>query len=205
MDQGTEETFLAQIFHAVPDFEPIGGVVQKQFVLQLNVLPGRGYAIEASTDLLNWTLVSHEFATNTTITLTQPPAGSQGLFYRAREESNDRFANAYAISGLPTTTGGSNQGATSEPGDPTNYFSQVFGFGNPVWWSWTAAVSGPVGISASGTAFNPVLGVFTGSSLPNLVPVLNLAANSSDRAIHLATTAPICSVPRWTRTIQRLC
>ena len=179
LDLASEESFMARSFSAVPNFAA-GGFVQGQFVMQLNVLPGRGYAIESSPDLLNWTVISHEYSTDAVMIVTQPPGGSQGVFYRAREESNDRLAAAYTIQGLPATSIGSNEGATSESGDPTNYFSQVSGFGPPVWWSWTATVSGLVGVSATAPRFNPVLGVFTGSSLADLSPVVDLTTDSSE-------------------------
>jgi hypothetical protein len=178
LDLTTPETFIAKYFPPVPDFASETGIVQNQFLVQLNVLPGRGYAIESSTDLRNWTLVLHQLATNTVITFADPDVRESRRFYRAREESNDRFNQAYIIAGFPATVLGSNQGATSEPGDPTNYFNQVFGTGSPVWWTWTAPASGLVGISAAGSSFSPAIGVFTGSALANLVAVQNLATNS---------------------------
>ena len=178
LDRGDAETFLAQYFPPITEFSTAGTLGQNQFLVQLNILPGRGYTIESSRDLMNWSPVVHEFATNSTITLVDPIAGKPGVFYRAHEESNDRFAHAYAINGLPASTSGSSLGATPEPGDPTNYFNQVFGTGTPVWWTWTAPATGVVGVSAAGSAFNPVLGVFTGNTLAQLASVPNLAANS---------------------------
>jgi hypothetical protein len=189
LDLGTAESFISQRFPAVPDFDS-AGAVQNQFVVQLNVLPGQGYAIESSTDLVDWTAVLHEFATNTVLTLADPDSAGPRRFYRARQESNDRFTNAYVISGFPAVAFGSNQGATSEPGGPTNYFNQNSGTGTPVWWVWTAPASGEVGVSAAGTGFRAtVLGVFTGSSLADLVPVPNLANGSFRNEFDLQATA----------------
>jgi hypothetical protein len=62
----------------------------------------------------------------------------------------------------------SNLNATKEPGEPTVA-------GNPggksVWWQWQAARSGPVTIETVGSSFDTLLGVYTGTTLSNLVLV----------------------------------
>jgi len=62
----------------------------------------------------------------------------------------------------------SNLLATKEPGEPDIA-------GNPggksVWWQWPAPVSGPITLSTDGSSFDTLLGVFTGTSLSNLVLV----------------------------------
>jgi hypothetical protein len=60
----------------------------------------------------------------------------------------------------------SNLNATKEPGEPELA-------GNPggksVWWQWKAPRSGPVTISTKGSSFDTLLGVYTGTSILNLV------------------------------------
>jgi len=84
---------------------------------------------------------------------------------------NDNFANARVFSGYSYAANGTNVGATRESGDPTyvgdNYTS------NPVWYKWTAPLSGPVEIDTCYglTDFDTVLGVYTGSALGSLTEV----------------------------------
>jgi hypothetical protein len=60
----------------------------------------------------------------------------------------------------------SNLNATKEPGEPELA-------GNPggksVWWQWQAPRSGPVTISTKGSSFDTLLGIYTGTSILNLV------------------------------------
>ena len=178
------EGFLATRFTALPNFSRVHGFAQQEFLLQLNVLSGRGYVIESSADLLNWSPEFHLFATNHLLSVADPnPGANPRRFFRAREESNTLFENRYVISGLPTTGFGNNQNAISEPGDPPlsagSPGGQVNGDGAPIWWTWTAPVSGEVGISAvKGNGI--VMGVFTGKSLATLAPVANLNANQGN-------------------------
>ena len=121
------------------------------------------------------------FATNSVLLFDDPdPAGNPRRFFRAREQSNNLFQYRFVISGLPMRAFGNNQGAVSEPGEPalTTSGSSLFAAGSPLWWSWTAPVSGEVGIiSSRENGFPTLLGVFTGSDLSNLVAVQNSAPN----------------------------
>jgi streptogramin lyase len=178
LDLTSAEAFLAKRFTPALVFASRGEIVREQFVVQLDVLPGYGYAIESSPDLVNWTPVLSEFATNSVITLADPDIVERSRFYRAVRAANDRFVAPSTISGFPATAPGSNEGATSEPDEP-NYFNQNGGAGTPVWWAWTAPSSGVVGVSASASGFQPLLGVFTGPNLPGLASAQNLAANNN--------------------------
>lgn len=96
--------------------------------------------------------------------------------------ANDQFANSITLSGSSTVAGGTNVLATKENGEPNHG-------GNPggksVWWSWTAPASGDVVVNTNGSNFATLLGVYTGSSVNALTPVVPLgvrrpeAANSS--------------------------
>src|SRR5437773_5978573 len=88
---------------------------------------------------------------------------------------NDYFANRIALgSGSSITTSGSNVGAAKESGEPT--IAGRIG-GKSVWWSWTAPSAGTVTIKTTGSSFDTLLGVYTGSSVSALTTV---ASNDDD-------------------------
>src|SRR6266567_3334494 len=91
---------------------------------------------------------------------------------------NDNFANALPLTGAVVTTTGSNVGATRESGEP-NIGSNIGGAS--VWWAWTAPGNGAVTIDTSGSSFNTMLGVYTGSS----VNALTLVASNDDYSTNL--------------------
>lgn len=83
--------------------------------------------------------------------------------------ANDSFANRTVITGQNITLTASNVGATLEldevsPIDPNPV-------GSSVWWTWTPTVSGSTTISLSGSDFDTVLAVYTGTTISNLVVV----------------------------------
>ena len=86
----------------------------------------------------------------------------------AATPSNDDFANAAALSGLPVSTTGTNVDATSEPGEPGHASGAAY---NSVWWSWTAPSDGDVTVDTCGSDFGARLTVYTGSSVDALTPV----------------------------------
>ena len=61
----------------------------------------------------------------------------------AEPPSNDDFANAIVLTGLPVSTTGTNVEATSELNEPVHAF---VGGGASVWYTWTAPSSGTVTI-----------------------------------------------------------
>lgn len=82
---------------------------------------------------------------------------------------NDDFANRIAIVPSPsnclTVVTGSNLNASREAGEP---FHVGWPLGGSVWWSWTAAFTGPVRISTIGSSFDTLLAVYTNQTLPTL-------------------------------------
>ena len=90
------------------------------------------------------------------------------------QPANDMFANRIVITGTNTAVTGSNVGATRETGEP--YHAGVTG-GASVWWSWTAPSVGTVTISTTGSTFDTVLGVYSGSSVSALT---ELASDDDD-------------------------
>lgn len=135
-------------------------------VLPLAVQAGFGYLVESSTDLAHWTPVDHVFAATSVLLLTDTnSAATQARFFRGRQLSNDLFADRFVIDQFPATILGSTVGAAAEPGEPS------LGFGQSIWWTWTAPVSTQVGICMAGTDFGAQVGVYTGDSVTNLIPV----------------------------------
>src|SRR5262249_53544142 len=79
--------------------------------------------------------------------------------------SNDNFADRVSILGSSVTTNGYNLGATSEPGEPN---AGGLSSGKSVWWSWTTTTNWSVSLDASGSSFDTVVAVYTGTSVSNL-------------------------------------
>jgi uncharacterized repeat protein (TIGR02543 family) len=88
--------------------------------------------------------------------------------------ANDNFANRRTLTGNSVTTNVSNVGASYEPNEPMHL--ATFG-GKTVWWSWTAPASGGVTLTASNSALDTLVAVYTGTSVSNLTFV---AGNDED-------------------------
>jgi hypothetical protein len=89
--------------------------------------------------------------------------------------ANDEFAAAQVLNpATPTEASGDNTGATKEAGEP-NHAGEAGG--HSVWFSWTPAESGRVGISYGGcfAPFTPVIGVYTGEAVNALASVASSA------------------------------
>jgi hypothetical protein len=81
---------------------------------------------------------------------------------------NDAFASRIAIAGLPATAFGSNVAATAEAGEPDHAGSLSSA---TVWWSWTASSNDYVEVNTYGSAFDTVLGVYTGTAVDALTEI----------------------------------
>ena len=133
------------------------------------------------------------FSTNSTVTLTATPnAGSflVGLGGQATNTysfvvtsattvyvnfnalTNDNFADRLTatpnIGGAGFGGSGYNVGATREIGEPL--LASHIG-GRSVWWTWTAPSTGATTVATTGTLFDTLLGVFTGSSVGALTSI----------------------------------
>ena len=74
---------------------------------------------------------------------------------------NDRFSMATRVSGRSGRARGSNVGATMESGES--------GLGDKsVWWRWQAPISGRLTVDTTGSNFNTILGVYTGTRISSL-------------------------------------
>jgi hypothetical protein len=121
-----------------------------------------GTTVDPANDIDMWTLQEYAASTNTWSTWwgrvgapLPPPA-------------NDNFASAQVISGTSGSVSGSNAGATKETGEPNHA-------GNPggasVWYRWQAPAGGSITINTSGSSYDTVLAVYTGSSVSALTPI----------------------------------
>ena len=100
-------------------------------------------------------------------------------YHTAAAAYNDDFANADDLTitaqspTLPIT--GSNFGATSEGGEPV-HSPNGLGTNNSIWYKWTTAYNRPVTFTLSGSSYDTVLAVYTGST----VFALTLVARNDD-------------------------
>jgi hypothetical protein len=81
---------------------------------------------------------------------------------------NDSFNNAYVISGTAGSTNGTSTGATKEAGEPSHAGNTG---GKSVWYRWTPAVSGTAIIDTTGSAFDTLLAVYTGTDVAALTMI----------------------------------
>ena len=86
---------------------------------------------------------------------------------------NDAFASAQAISGASGTVTGTTTAATKETGEPSIAGNAG---GASIWFTWTAPAAGAATIDTTGSSFDTLLGVYTGSS----VSTLSLVAGNDD-------------------------
>jgi outer membrane protein assembly factor BamB/subtilisin family serine protease len=98
--------------------------------------------------------------------------------------ANDSFANAKELSGLSASATGSTANASRETGEP-KILSKAGG--RSLWYKWTAPSSSNIQVSACSTDFDPMLAVYTGTSLSGLTLVASNNDISSDN------TASLCS------------
>jgi len=87
--------------------------------------------------------------------------------------SNDNFTSATSVSGGVWTISGSNFNATRETGEPNHGATSGY---SSVWFSWSPTVSGQYTLSTSGSGFDTLLGVYTGTDFTDLTQV---AANNN--------------------------
>ena len=84
---------------------------------------------------------------------------------------NDDFANAQAITGASGAINGTNLFATKEAGEPSHSPDGNLG-GKSVWYRWTAPSSGTASLNTSGSTFDTLLAVYTGSSVSALAAIV---------------------------------
>lgn len=97
-----------------------------------------------------------------------------GVSLGQAQPANDLFADRIVITGTNVAVTGSNVGASKEPGEPNHAGNSG---GASVWWSWTAPRTDSVTMSTSGSSFDTLLGVYTGTSVSALTTI---ASNDDD-------------------------
>lgn len=108
--------------------------------------------------------------------------GTTKLSWTAKA-GNDMFADAYVLSGCTGTILGTNVGASKESGE--NNHADNAG-GASVWYSWTSPVSDTVVLDTTGSNFDTLLAVYTGSAVNALAPVA-----SNDNSATSTTTSKL--------------
>jgi hypothetical protein len=111
----------------------------------------------ADTDALN--IIGY----NSNLVVPDPPA-------------NDNFANAQTIAGCSGSVNGTNVGATKESGE-NNHLSTITSDPNgggtrSIWYQWQAPATGGVTFDTAGSAFDTVLGIYTGNAVNALTPIV---------------------------------
>jgi outer membrane protein assembly factor BamB len=96
---------------------------------------------------------------------------------------NDDFSTRALLSGANVRVRSSNVGATAEAGEPAHASNTA---SHSLWWSWTAPASTTVVFDTSGSDYDTVLGVYTGTAIGGLTP-----AGSSDNASSSVTTSRV--------------
>jgi hypothetical protein len=79
--------------------------------------------------------------------------------------ANDNFSQRIVLTGARVTATGNNAAATLQSGEKRIIAAAG---GHSVWWSWTAPATGNVTIATTGSNFDTVLGVYTGSAVNSL-------------------------------------
>jgi hypothetical protein len=143
----------------------------------------------ASSVRFNEAEASFAFESDARITATVPTTARTGLisvitpggrgdsitaFTVGSIASNDSFATAQPLSGSMAIAAGSTTSATKEPGEPFHAFDVG---GHSVWYRWAAPGNGTWTVDLSGSSFDTLLAIYTGSSVGGLMPV---ASNDDD-------------------------
>jgi len=109
---------------------------------------------------------------------------------------NDNFADAQSVSGTSASTGGTNVGATREPGEPDHLPAGGSLGEHSVWYDWTAPRTGQVTMDTCTSNLDTVLAVYTGASVGSLNQVASdddacTSPNNSGSRVSFDATAGI--------------
>jgi hypothetical protein len=167
------ENLLAKFLLPIPYIPQVFATPARPFGMQINTLKGRGYVVQVSSNLVQWTDYAAFMSLGDGQSFADPLGRSlPRRFYRVVERPlaqlppppNDNFAQRIALSGIGLVTTGYSANATTEPGEPG-------GYPGTTWWSWTAPANGYVVVSTEGSTGSPFANVYTGSVLSNLTAV----------------------------------
>ena len=100
--------------------------------------------------------------------------------------ANDNFASARAISGATGTSAGANGSATKQAGEPSHAGEAG---GHSVWFRWTAPSSGLFSFDTTGSGFDGLLGIYTGTALASLVEEVSGGTDGTVTRVYLTATS----------------
>lgn len=157
---------------AVPSLRQPAAVPGQPFRFAMRARSGRGYVVQASTNLLNWLDVGAFIAVGGAIDFTEVTGADPRRYYRILDRdtnlpvpANNNFASRIALSGSPVVAFGYNRGAGSEAGEPS------LASGRSVWFAWTAPADGSYVARVEAKGFNPAVAVYTGTAVGSLSQV----------------------------------
>lgn len=165
------DNFLRQLLEPVPSIDPLFSLGGGKFSFPLHVLKGRGYVVQASTNLTEWSDVMAFVGVSDIYPFSDPFApGDARRFYRLVDRTeampdspNDNFADRIPLAGLGIVATGYAANTSREPGEPG-----ITWLNGTAWWSWTAPSSGPVVVSTAGSVPATSARIYVGNSLGNL-------------------------------------
>lgn len=168
----TVERFLADYVSPIPSLAPALSAANGQFQFPIHVAKGRGYVVQVSTNMQDWTDYTAFIAQDNSFPFADSKwAASDRRFYRVEDRTgnmpppaNDAFANRAFIPEMNFAMNSYTENASSEPGEG----HWISGSGRSVWWVWTAPISGEVEVLTSGGDDCWPTSVFTGTSLAGL-------------------------------------
>lgn len=102
---------------------------------------------------------------------------SEATFFVVPRPSNDSYSRAAKVPSGGALILATNNFASMEAGEPLHM--SVKTCAASVWWNWSLGVSTNVLIDTAGTAFQPILAVYTGLGLNKLAPVASAAFSPS--------------------------
>lgn len=115
-------------------------------------------------------------ATGDTVTLTfsieapsKIPLTKSVTYTLVDYPTNDNFENAIKLAGSGAQVATVSSFATIQAGEPSHGGSLTKS--HSLWWTWTAAASGPVLVDTTGSSFDTVLSVYRGNQLSSLTTV----------------------------------
>ena len=117
------------------------------------------------------------------------PTAATATITGAVGPANDHFAARIALGTAPVTATGTNRFATRETGESAHHGATGDA---SVWWTWTAPGAGTCTIDLSGSNFDTVLAVYTGTTLAGLTTIASnddISSADQDSRVVFSTTA----------------
>ena len=109
----------------------------------------------------------------------------------SQSQLNDNFADRETSQLTSGTVNGTNVSATKESGEPAHAGNSG---GKSVWFEWTAQLTGDVIFNTSGSSFDTLLAVYTGSAVNSLTAVASNDDRPADLTSQVVFTATVGNV-----------